>query len=377
MIGGPSPPLRSIRWRVAAAYSTVMLVVTALVTTAVIATAENPQVFVPLALAALVPTSLAVGWYVADRAFRRGTIILVGSAAIERGERRRLDVGGPNDEWKRLAGSVDSMLDAIDAETEKRWAHVQDLAHELRNPLAVIATTLDVALGDQDVSIDELRRSAQVARRSVDRVADTVDDLIAFARKETPEAKRTMFELSTVLTEVMADHQSLMDANRVSVERHVDPVVVTGDRDAIKRAIGNIVGNAVRLSRSGSSLRVGTGSFRGFGWVAIDDQGPGLDPFQHQDVFRRFKSYDAASLNGERRSGLGLAITRQIAEQHGGIVTLRSELGAGAELAIWLPLTPEASPGVLSVDGVHPVWSPLQNVAVSPSTEETASFISA
>lgn len=256
----------------------------------------------------------------------------------------------------------------MEARADERWASVQDLAHELRNPLAVMATTIDVALGDEGATVVNLRQAAAIVRRTVDRAALAVDDLIVFTRNETPEARRSEVDLGRLLDDVLAEHQGPIDGQRLLVERVIQPAVVSVDREAIKRAVANLVGNAARLSRPHSVLRVGAGIHEEFAWIAIDDQGPGVDPREHDLVFRRFWSHDEQSLNGESRTGLGLAITRQIAEQHGGSVTLRSELGAGAEFAIWLPVTGRADLAAVSLDGIHPRWSPLSSTESLTST---------
>jgi signal transduction histidine kinase len=376
--------MRSVRWRIALTYSVVVFVLTLVVMAAAMLTATNPAVAALVTLVAMFPLTLAIGWFISDRALRPADDLAEAVRGIGRGDdlTTRIRPVGPDDEWRRLTESIDGMLDGIETGVEERWAFVQDLSHELRNPLAVMATTLDVALGDEDASVDDLRRSAEVVRRSVDRVARTIDDLIVFSRNETPEAKRTGFDLAAVLSEVLAEHEGPIGAQRLVVELRERSVLVTGDRAAIKRAVANIVGNAVRLSRPASVLRAGTGLHAGFGWVDVDDQGPGIQPNLHDHVFRRFWSHDAASLGGEERSGLGLAITRQIADQHGGLVTLRSEYGAGAEFVIWIPSSLEADVGQISADGIHPVWSPLQDNAATPSAgkakeEATGSFISA
>jgi signal transduction histidine kinase len=246
-----------------------------------------------------------------------------------------------------------------EARADERWASVQDLAHELRNPLAVMATTIDVALGDERATTADLRQAAAVVRRTVDRAAHAVDDLIVFARNETPEARRSEVDLGRLLGDVLAEHQGPIDSQKLVVERVLGPAIVSVDREAIKRAVANLVGNAVRLSRPHSVLRVGAGVHGEFAWIGVDDQGPGLDPREHDLVFQRFWTHDEGSLNGEARSGLGLAITRQVAEQHGGTVTLRSELGAGAEFVIWLPVGGRADLAAVTRDGIHPRWSPL------------------
>lgn len=339
------------------------------VVAATIATADNPTGAALLGLASLGPVLVAVGLLLGDRAFRRYHELIEAADRIA-GRSDRIALPGPDDEWKHLAATLDAMLDRIEGRVEERWALVQDLSHELRNPLAVMATTLDVALGDEEASVEELRRSAALVRRTVDRVAATVDDLVVLARNETPVSRRTPVDLAQLLDEVLAEHQGPLDAQRLAVDRWMKPTSIIGDRDALKRAIGNILGNAVRLSRPGSELRIGAGSHLGFGWIGVDDQGPGLDPRQHDQVFRRFWSADTASLGGEERAGLGLAIARQIAEQHNGIITLRSTFGEGAEFVIWIPQTDDADLAKVSADGIHPLLSPLLDTTPIPPVAE-------
>ncbi len=316
------------------------------------------------ALVGLFPVSLAVGWFVADRSLRPiGRVVAVardigGADDLS----RRIDLEGPDDELKELAETFDSMLDRIAEGVEARRRIVQDISHELRNPLAVMATTLDVALGDPEADAGSLRTAAETVRRTVDRTARSVDDLVAFARDVTPASSRSRTDLAEVVDEVVAEHTGAFAGASVTVDpAAVSAAVVEADRDALKRAYANLVGNAARLTRPGSVVRVGSGTMGNWAWIAVDDDGPGIDPRDHEHVFRRFWSEDASSLGGEGRSGLGLAIARQIAEAHGGAVTVASERGAGAEFALWLPLGPEASATeVVGEDGIHPVVSPLR-----------------
>jgi hypothetical protein len=104
--------------------------------------------------------------------------------------------------------------------------------------------------------------------------------------------------------------------------------------------------------------RVGSGRHGDFAWVGVDDPGPGIDPRDHAAVFQRDWSGDRSSLREERRTGLGLAIARQIAQAHGGLLTLRSVRGAGAAFVMWLPLAPGADRDELSDDGVHALHDP-------------------
>jgi signal transduction histidine kinase len=303
----------------------------------------------------LFPASVAIGWFVADRALRPIGAITAVAKDIQRTEdlTRRIDLEGPDDELKDLANTFDGMLDRIEDGMHARRAFVQDISHELRNPLAVMATNLDVVLSDADADLDEYMETARVVRRTVDRTARTVDELVVFARDEVPATRRVVVDLGSLLDEVIDEHRGPIEARRLTVERFGSAVTVAVDQTGVKRAVGNLVSNAVRLTSPGSTVRCGTGLMDGLAWVAVEDEGPGIDPRDHEHVFRRGWSGSGASIGGEGRSGLGLAITRQVAESHGGMVTLRSTLGEGAEFVLWLPAAPGADPGAVSGDGIH------------------------
>ena len=308
------------------------------------------------ALIAMFPASVAIGWFVANRALRPIGHITAVAKEIQRTDdlNRRIGLEGPDDELMDLADTFDGMLDRIEDGMRSRQAFVQDISHELRNPLAVMATNLDVVLADDDADVAEYRITAEIVRRTVDRTARTVDDLVIFARDEVPDSKRSAVDLDEVLDDVLAEHRGAMEERRLTVERCGEGATVSADRRGVKRAVGNLVNNAVRLARPGTSLRCGSGRVGEWIWVGVEDQGPGIDPRDHEQVFRRFWSADGSSIGGEDRSGLGLAIVRQVAESHGGLVTVRSELGTGAEFVIWLPASPTANRDTVTADGIHP-----------------------
>ncbi len=118
----------------------------------------------------------------------------------------------------------------------------------------------------------------------------------------------------------------------------VPGLVTIGDRDALRQALANLLANATRLAPTGSTITVRAGREGPWVWMAVDDQGPGIDAADQPAVFQRFwrgpSDHEPAS---ERRSGLGLAIVRQVVEAHGGEVKLVSALGVGSTFAIWLP----------------------------------------
>jgi signal transduction histidine kinase len=113
--------------------------------------------------------------------------------------------------------------------------------------------------------------------------------------------------------------------------------LVVGDPVALRRALANLLSNAIRVSDVGGLVRVTAGHDSEMVWMSVLDDGPGLGPDEQERVFQRFWRGDRASAREAGRSGLGLAIVRQIAEGHGGQVTVRSTVGIGSTFTVWLP----------------------------------------
>ena len=311
------------------------------------------------ALLGLFPLSIAAGWVIADRTLRPIGRITEVAKEIQTGDlSERIDLGGPDDELKELADTFDDMLGRLEAGAEAQRQFIQDTSHELRNPLAVMATNLDVVLSDPGADVDTYRKTAEVVRRTVDRAAQTVDDLVVFARRDVPASVRTPVSLREMAEEVVAEYIGPMEERRIEVAYLGEDTVVKVDAEGLKRAFGNLVNNAVRLTREGSVVEIGSGRHLGFAWLGVADQGPGIDARDHDAVFQRGWSADGTSLGDETRNGLGLAIARQIAKAHGGELTLRSVRGAGAAFVIWLPLAAGADHADITEDGIHPVHDP-------------------
>ena len=289
------------------------------------------------ALLVLVPVGLAIGWAVAGRVVRPvGKIASVAREIEATDLSRRIRLGGPPDEVRDLADTFDAMLDRLDRGVQTQRRFVEDASHELRNPLAVIRTTLDVALSDPG-DAEGLRRAAEVARRTADRMSTTVDELLAFARTSVQPERRVPVDLSEVVAEVAQEYDAVALTRGVRLSRLAPSgLVVDGDRSALKRAQANLVSNALRVAPSGSVVHCRAGRAGGLLWFGVRDVGRGIAPDDQAFVFRRAWRDGAPTAEGEGE-GLGLALVRQIAEAHGGAVSVASVPGHGASFVVWLP----------------------------------------
>ena len=289
------------------------------------------------ALVVLVPVGLATGWAVAGRVVRPvGTIAGVAREIEATDLSRRIHLEGPPDEIRDLADTFDAMLDRLDHGVRTQRRFVEDASHELRNPLAVIRTTLDVALSEPD-DAEGLRRAAEVARRTADRMSITVDELMALARTSVQPERRTSVDLAEVVAEVAEEYEAEAATRGIRLSRLAPSgLVIDGDRSALKRAQANLVSNALRVAPSGSVVHCGAGRAGGWLWLGVRDVGRGIAPDDQALVFRRAWRDGAPTTEGDAQ-GLGLALVRQIAEAHGGTVSVASVPGHGASFVVWLP----------------------------------------
>lgn len=306
---------------------------------------DTLRVYSFAALLGLFFTSLAVGWLVSGRMLRPIGQITATVRQIQASDlSRRIDLGGPDDELRRLADTFDDMLGRVDEAFEGQRQFIHEASHELRNPLAVIRTNLEVTLADPDAGADELRRTAEVVERSTERMARLVDDLLIYARKGTLSLEREPVDAAHLVGEATEEFLGFAEARGVHLECRSDSGLwVLGDRLALRQALANLLANAVRYSPPSSTITVRAGRQGPWVWLSVEDHGPGIDPADHDKVFQRFWRGDPRAGREQGRSGLGLTIVRQTAEAHGGEVKLASALGQGAAFALWLPALPPPS----------------------------------
>ncbi|HSK37896.1 MAG TPA: HAMP domain-containing sensor histidine kinase, partial [Actinomycetota bacterium] len=326
------------------------------------------------ALGVLFVASLGVGWVVAGRVLRPiGSITAVARDIQATDLSRRIELPGPDDELKQLGDTFDAMLARLDAAFAAQRQFTADASHELRNPLAIIRTNVDVARADPHADPDDLRHTITVVKRASDRMARLVDDLLALARRQEPTLEHEPVDLGVAVTEASDDFVVPAAARQIVLDRAIAPdVIVTGDRDALKRAVANLLENAVRLAPARSRIRLATGSEGDRAWIAVADEGPGIAPEDQDRVFDRFWRADKARSRADGGTGLGLAIVRQIVESHGGEIRLQSKVGVGSSFVIWLPVTTPAtaldpSPRTPEAPAPAPVPTPAERARTRPS----------
>jgi signal transduction histidine kinase len=301
------------------------------------------------ALGGLFLASLAVGWVISGRVLRPiGRITDVARDIQAADLSRRIELEGPEDELKRLADTFDEMLGRLEGAFTAQRQFVADASHELRNPLATLRTNLDL-VPDTSTPTESASLLA-AAQRAAERMSRLVEDLLVLAREGTPMELRQPVDLSEAAGQVAEEFAARAAAREIELRGPSGAATVTADPDAMKRALANLVDNAVRMAPEGSAVDVDVGVRGSWAWMAVSDTGPGLSPQDAARVFDRFWRADAARTRAGGGAGLGLAIVRQIAEAHGGAARVFTTPGAGSTFVVWLPLgsdteaPPEGSP---------------------------------
>ncbi|WP_229074355.1 cell wall metabolism sensor histidine kinase WalK [Actinoplanes sp. DH11] len=306
-------------------------------------TLQNLRTYSLIALGGLFVASLGIGWVLSGRVLRPVGAITRTAREIQATDlTRRIRLPGPRDELRDLADTLDSMLDRLDRAFRAQRQLIDDASHELRSPLAIIRTHLDATLTEPDATTEERARAVAVVDRATTRMSRLVEDLLATARRHADALSDTGLDLTVIARE--AGEESFLPDRPLHLRHRVTPgLPMIGDADALRRAAGNLLSNAVRLAPTGSTVTLGTGRTGSWLWLAVADQGPGIAPDDLPRVFDRFwRGADGAGSSRDRRTGLGLAIVRQIVESHGGQVVAFSELGVGSTFVLWLPAADRA-----------------------------------
>ena len=300
---------------------------------------EQLRNYIFLALAGLLLISLTVGWYVAGIVLKPIKHITFAAREISATDlSKRIDLRGPADELRDLADTFDDMLERLDRAFRDQREFVEEAAHELRNPLAVLRANLEVVIADPNSTIEDFVTAGEVAGRASDRMGKLVDDLLLYAHHERPDLQRTDLDLSELVINTVQDFQAEAKSSGVLLESECDSnLKVVGDSSALRRAFANILSNSIRVSEKGKHIYVKAGSDKEMVWISVRDEGLGLEPEDSEKVFDRFWKGDEKSAREAGRSGLGLAIVKTIVESHGGKSTVRSTKGVGSTFTIWLP----------------------------------------
>ena len=240
----------------------------------------------------------------------------------------RVPVNG-RDELSRLGGAFNTMLGALEESLETQRRFVADASHELRTPLTSMQTNIEVLKQQERLNPDARARLYADLERESHEMRDLISGLLELARGDDPGLQRTTVHVDEVVENAVARARARFPG--LTWASRLDPTTVEGVPERLERAVWNLLENAGKWSRDGSSVDVILTNSE----LVVRDHGPGIAEDDREHVFDRF--YRATAARALPGSGLGLAIVREIAEAHGGTVSAEEAPGGGALLRLSLP----------------------------------------
>ena len=251
---------------------------------------------------------------------------------------RRLERRGTGDEIDRLADTLNEMLGRLEAAFGEMQRFAADVAHELRTPLTALKGGIEVALRAER-SPAEYRRVLASSLEEADQLIRLAEDLLLLSRSTAGlAAARGPVDLEALVLEALEAGVRLAKGTGVTVRLGpVTRALTRGDATALRRALLNLVDNAIKYTPAGGSVELSVAVGPGAAEIAVQDTGLGIAPVDATRVFEPFVRLDAARSRDTGGSGLGLAIARSIVLAHGGSLELESGVGAGSRFTIRLP----------------------------------------
>ena len=270
---------------------------------------------------ALLPTILvilAIGAVFARRASQRFERVHDAIVRFMNGELdSRLPAASEGGDIDKVARAVNLMLDEIARLLDQLKSVGDNIAHDLRTPLAVARARIERALNNE-AGIEDLHAAMEAALAQIEKVSTAISAILRISAVENHARKSQLkdFDLSAICTEVFDFYEPLAESKGVTMVVDVEkPVSIRGDQDLMREAISNLVDNAIKFTPAGGAVRIEARTVNERPFVCVSDTGVGVPPQERTRIFERFYRGDRSGKSPGH--GLGLSIAETIANLHG------------------------------------------------------------
>jgi signal transduction histidine kinase len=284
--------------------------------------------------------SLAGGWFLSRRALRPVDDVTDAAQKISLQDLSvQLTIPPHRDEVQRLCVAWNGMLRRLDASAKQLRQFTADASHELRTPVALIRTTAELALRKERSEAD-YRASLTRIQEEAQGLTNSLDSLLDLARADSGQSDFTMtdFDIRKLVEEIRPQMETIAMQHNLGFSVHMgaDPMMVSGDRRALRRVLLVLLDNAVKFTPSPGRVDVVLKSSGKEAIVEVQDTGVGIASHHLSRIFDRF--YQADESRCEGGAGLGLSIAQWIVQGHNGRILVESKPGQGSVFQVALPL---------------------------------------
>jgi two-component system, OmpR family, manganese sensing sensor histidine kinase len=226
-----------------------------------------------------------------------------------------------------------------------------DASHELRNPIAVIQTNVQVALSDPDPDVQEQQQHLQVIERLTRRLGRLVEDLLFLARQDSGiiQSRWSEVSLAVLLGEIVEEQSAIALTKSIDLTvKSASEGNIRADRDQLSRLFTNLIANAIQYTPPQGQVHIELTQTKLALQVKISDTGIGIPAAAIPQLFERFYRVDPARSKSSGGTGLGLAIAQAIVETHQGQIQIDSVVGEGTIVTVTLPSLKLINPAIIA-----------------------------
>ncbi|MEO0931495.1 MAG: ATP-binding protein [Pseudomonadota bacterium] len=285
----------------------------------------------------VLPLALITGYFLSRSVFNRIEGISQTAAAVAAGQMTsRVPQSDRYDEFDRLAGGINEMLDRLAALNANIEAVSVGVAHDLRTPLTNIGGRLELISRDR-ANPDAVEKHIEAAEGYLSQLLGIFDALLRLGEVEAGRRKAAfdVVDLSALAADMAEAYAPIFEDANKSFQAHIDPGArISGDRELLEQLVANLLENAVEHARDAAQVGLSVRITADTVTLAISDDGPGISPANRTRIFERFYRADAS--RSTPGNGLGLSLVKAIADLHGADITL-DEDAPGAVFTLVFP----------------------------------------
>ena len=291
-----------------------------------------------------IPTSLCiiiiVGYFMAKKSLKpvdqiRKAAVKISSTNLD----ERINIKGRRDELGRLAETFNAMIARLKDSFQRINQFSIDVSHELKTPLTILKGETEVVLRKERGN-EEYKNLLQSNLEEIDRMAQIIDDLLLLSKADSQDMKLNIGNISLrdLVADVCINMKIFADKKEIAlVIDELADVRVIGDELKLRRMLWNIMENGIKYTPQGGIVTVSSFTNNGYVCINVKDNGIGISKDDIKYIFDRFYRADR-SRKRESGSGLGLSISKWIAEAHKGVIEVVSQPSNGSQFLIKLPI---------------------------------------
>ena len=299
-----------------------------------------------VALAIMAIISAGLGWLVAGRVLRPLRTMTAATQQIsEANLHERLALGGPRDELRQLADTIDGLLARLEAAFEAQRRFVANASHELRTPLTAARALLEMVITDPRATVDTFRATCRQVLEESEEQEQLIDSLLTLARSERGIDGREAVDLAAATDAAVRSRRAEAAERGLELHAGLTPAPLWGDRRLVERLIVNLLDNALRHNIAAGHVHVTVAAAADGATLRVVNTGTPVPADEIDRLLAPFQRLAPDRTGSRQGFGLGLSIVAAIAAAHGAALDVRPGSQGGLDVRVQFPSAPALGAG--------------------------------